>query len=55
MNAQAELRAKIVSGAAVVGIYALGYVRLPLALCFFAHSRYRVIGFDRDAKGRQPQ
>src|SRR5262245_1061874 len=32
MDALAELRAKIASGTAVVGIYGLGYVGLPLAL-----------------------
>src|SRR5262245_14468576 len=50
MDAQAELRAKITSGTAVVGIYGLGYVGLPLALAIIARSRYRVIGFDIDAQ-----
>ena len=48
MDPQAELRAKIASGTAVVGIYGLGYVGLPLALAIHARSRYRVIGFDID-------
>src|SRR5690349_3476870 len=50
MEAQAQLRDKIASGAAVVGIYGLGYVGLPLALAIFARSSHRIIGFDIDAK-----
>jgi UDP-N-acetyl-D-glucosamine dehydrogenase len=50
MDAHAELRAKIADGTAVVGIYGLGYVGLPLALAIFARSRYRIIGFDIDAQ-----
>ena len=49
LDAQTQLRAKITSGAAVVGIYGLGYVGLPLALAIFARSTYRIIGFDIDA------
>ena len=33
---------------AVIGVVGLGYIGLPLALCF-AESGYRVIGFDVDA------
>jgi UDP-N-acetyl-D-glucosamine dehydrogenase len=50
MDAQAQLRDKIASGTAVVGIYGLGYVGLPLALAIFSRSSYRIIGFDIDAK-----
>lgn len=50
MDAQAELCAKIDAGTAVVGIYGLVYVGLPLALSIFARRRYRAIGFDFDAQ-----
>jgi UDP-N-acetyl-D-glucosamine dehydrogenase len=50
MDAHVQLRGKILSGTAVVGIYGLGYVGLPLALAIFARSRYRIIGFDIDAQ-----
>jgi UDP-N-acetyl-D-glucosamine dehydrogenase len=46
--AQIQLRDKIASGSAVVGIYGLGYVGLPLALAIAARSTYRIIGFDID-------
>jgi len=48
MDPQAQLRGKITSGSAVVGIYGLGYVGLPLALAIFARSSFRIIGFDID-------
>jgi UDP-N-acetyl-D-glucosamine dehydrogenase len=48
MDSQAQLRGKIASGSAVVGIYGLGYVGLPLALAIFARSSFRIIGFDID-------
>ena len=48
MDPQAQLRGKIASGSAVVGIYGLGYVGLPLALAIFARSSFRIIGFDID-------
>jgi UDP-N-acetyl-D-glucosamine dehydrogenase len=44
------LSAKIAAGTAVVGIYGLGYVGLPLALALYQKSRYPIIGFDIDAK-----
>lgn len=43
------LREKIASGTAVVGIYGLGYVGLPLALRF-CEVGIRVIGFDIDSQ-----
>ena len=43
-----ELRAKILSREALVGIVGLGYVGLPLALTF-AERGFRVLGFDVDA------
>src|SRR5262245_6916935 len=48
MDPQAQLRGKIASGSAVVGIYGMGYVGLPLALAIFARSSFRIIGFDID-------
>lgn len=42
------LREKITSGTAVVGIYGLGYVGLPLALRF-CEVGIKVIGFDIDS------
>jgi len=47
MNAKQELLAKIGDRSAVVGIFGLGYVGLPLALCF-AEAGFRVLGFDTD-------
>jgi UDP-N-acetyl-D-glucosamine dehydrogenase len=47
-RAAQELGAKIASGSAVVGVYGLGYVGLPLSLAIFARSAYRIIGFDID-------
>ncbi len=44
----ARLRRRIESREALIGIVGLGYVGLPLALTF-AESRFRVLGFDRDA------
>jgi UDP-N-acetyl-D-glucosamine dehydrogenase len=46
--AQLHLRDKIASGTAVVGIYGLGYVGLPLALAIATRSTHRIIGFDID-------
>ncbi len=42
------LREKIIAHQAVVGIVGLGYVGLPLLLCF-AEKGFRVIGFDIDS------
>lgn len=47
MNALDQLRTKISEGTAVVGIYGLGYVGLPLALRF-TEAGIKVIGFDID-------
>ena len=47
MNAKEALLAKIADRSAVVGILGLGYVGLPLALCF-AEAGFRVLGFDTD-------
>ncbi|MDH1007819.1 nucleotide sugar dehydrogenase [Pseudomonas nicosulfuronedens] len=47
MSALDQLHTKISDGSAVVGIYGLGYVGLPLALRF-AEVGIRVIGFDID-------
>ncbi len=47
MNELELLREKIAAGKAVVGIYGLGYVGLPLALRF-AEVGVKVIGFDID-------
>ncbi|MEK9146117.1 MAG: NAD(P)-binding domain-containing protein, partial [Elusimicrobiota bacterium] len=44
----ADLKSKIESNAAVVGVLGLGYVGLPLAL-EFARKGLRVRGFDVDA------
>ncbi|MGQ0455460.1 MAG: nucleotide sugar dehydrogenase [Hyphomicrobium sp.] len=44
----AALREKINSGAAVIGIYGLGYVGLPLALAIAERSRFSIVGFDID-------
>jgi UDP-N-acetyl-D-glucosamine dehydrogenase len=44
-----ELIRKIESKEAVVGVVGLGYVGLPLVLCF-AEKGFRSIGFDIDAK-----
>lgn len=43
-----QLLEKIESGEAVVGVIGLGYVGLPLVLCFTA-AGFKVIGFDIDA------
>ncbi|WP_374325622.1 nucleotide sugar dehydrogenase [Aquipseudomonas alcaligenes] len=43
------LREKVTSGTAVVGIYGLGYVGLPLALRF-CEVGIKVIGFDIDSR-----
>ncbi|WP_051237199.1 nucleotide sugar dehydrogenase [Ottowia thiooxydans] len=45
----ATLQARISSGQAIVGIYGLGYVGLPLALRF-AEVGLKVIGFDIDQR-----
>jgi UDP-N-acetyl-D-glucosamine dehydrogenase len=42
-----DLRERIESGTAMVGVIGLGYVGLPLALTF-AERRFRVLGFDVD-------
>ncbi len=42
-----ELRARIVSGDALIGVVGLGYVGLPLSLTFTERG-FRVIGFDVD-------
>ena len=47
MSALDLLRTKISEGSAVVGIYGLGYVGLPLALRF-TEAGIKVIGFDID-------
>jgi UDP-N-acetyl-D-glucosamine dehydrogenase len=47
MSALDQLHTKVSDGSAVVGIYGLGYVGLPLALRF-AEVGIRVIGFDID-------
>lgn len=47
MSALDHLRTKISEGSAVVGIYGLGYVGLPLALRF-TEAGIKVIGFDID-------
>ncbi|WP_343574912.1 nucleotide sugar dehydrogenase [Pseudomonas sp.] len=47
MSALDQLRKKISEGTAVIGIYGLGYVGLPLALRF-AEAGIKVIGFDVD-------
>ena len=47
MSALDVLKQRISSGAAVVGIYGLGYVGLPLALRF-SEVGIKVIGFDID-------
>jgi len=47
-TAEAQLRGKIAAGTAVVGIYGLGYVGLPLALALFRRSGFSIIGFDID-------
>ena len=46
-SAAEELLEKIETKTAVVGIVGLGYVGLPLALCF-AEEGFSVIGFDID-------
>ena len=45
----AALQARIASGQAIVGVYGLGYVGLPLALRF-AEVGLKVIGFDIDPR-----
>ena len=47
MSAKDVLLARIGDHRAVVGIFGLGYVGLPLALCF-AEAGFRVLGFDTD-------
>jgi UDP-N-acetyl-D-glucosamine dehydrogenase len=44
----ASLLQRINTKEAVIGVFGLGYVGLPLALCF-AEANYKVIGFDTDA------
>jgi len=44
-----NLSAKVQSKECIVGIYGLGYVGLPLAVCF-ANAGIKVIGFDIDQK-----
>lgn len=48
MDARQALLAKIADRSAVIGVYGLGYVGLPLALRF-AEVGFRVLGFDIDA------
>jgi UDP-N-acetyl-D-glucosamine dehydrogenase len=45
----AELLARIEQGSAIVGIFGLGYVGLPLAKAAFEGSRFRIVGFDTDS------
>ena len=45
---KSELIKKLFSKEAVIGIYGLGYVGLPLALRY-AEAGYKVVGFDIDA------
>ncbi len=47
MRAKQELLAKLGDRTGVIGIIGLGYVGLPLALCF-AEAGFRVLGFDTD-------
>ncbi|OGB21686.1 MAG: UDP-N-acetyl-D-glucosamine dehydrogenase [Burkholderiales bacterium RIFCSPLOWO2_02_FULL_57_36] len=49
MNELQQLQEKIANGTAVVGIYGLGYVGLPLALRF-SEVGLKVIGFDIDER-----
>lgn len=49
MNELQLLEEKIATGAAVVGIFGLGYVGLPLALRF-SEAGLRVVGFDIDER-----
>ncbi|GLU37577.1 nucleotide sugar dehydrogenase [Pseudomonas sp. NBRC 100443] len=49
MSMLEQLQTKISNGTAIVGIYGLGYVGLPLALRF-SEVGIRVIGFDIDEK-----
>jgi UDP-N-acetyl-D-glucosamine dehydrogenase len=49
MNVKNELLEKFDARTAVVGVIGLGYVGLPLALCF-AEKNFRTIGFDIDPK-----
>ncbi|MBW2940185.1 nucleotide sugar dehydrogenase [Zhongshania aquimaris] len=49
----ASLLQRINNKETVIGVFGLGYVGLPLALCF-AEANYKVIGFDTDpAKPKQ--
>ncbi|MBQ0797317.1 MAG: nucleotide sugar dehydrogenase [Zhongshania sp.] len=48
MMNSASLLQRINNKEAVIGVFGLGYVGLPLALCF-AEANYKVIGFDTDA------
>jgi UDP-N-acetyl-D-glucosamine dehydrogenase len=48
MNPQENLRKKLAERTAVIGIYGMGYVGLPLALRFLEVG-YPVLGFDIDA------
>jgi UDP-N-acetyl-D-glucosamine dehydrogenase len=47
MSARAQLLARIAARSAVVGVFGLGYVGLPLALRF-SQAGFRVLGFDTD-------
>jgi UDP-N-acetyl-D-glucosamine dehydrogenase len=49
MNRLEELKQRIESRDAVIGVVGLGYVGLPLAV-EFAKAGYRVVGFELDAK-----
>jgi UDP-N-acetyl-D-glucosamine dehydrogenase len=49
MDPQTQLKSKIESNAAVVGVIGLGYVGLPL-LATFHRAGFRVVGFDVDQK-----
>ena len=49
LDRTAQLRERIQSRQASIGIVGMGYVGLPLAL-LFSEERFRVIGFDIDAR-----
>ena len=46
-NLHHELKQKILSGEACIGVIGLGYVGLPLVL-HFARQGFRILGFDAD-------
>jgi UDP-N-acetyl-D-mannosaminuronic acid dehydrogenase len=45
MSTQIELRNRVESGQAIIGVIGLGYVGLPVA-CLFAEAGFRVVGID---------